>query len=108
MLWGPTYFEQWNFDFGLYDRIFTSTYMDVRTASELNSDFDVVYADGGIYHAWGHPGKSGWEPGGNAYEHIQYVKGKMDVWYVGLGALYAYDYTRMHVKQVMMDSISSS
>jgi hypothetical protein len=95
----PTYYEEWNDDFGLFNRAKTTIWMDEASLDELNNAFDYVYSEGGIYHAWGHI-ILGWEPGDSAYEHVQYVKGKEDVWYVGFGALYAYAYTRMHMQSM--------
>jgi len=89
-----THYEEWNYTYGVYDGASTSIYMDSSSLTELNNAFDSVYVSGGIYHAWGHVGMDGWEPGMKGYEHIQHVKGKKDVWYVGFGHLYAYAHTR--------------
>jgi hypothetical protein len=90
----PVNYPSWNSTFGIYDRSNTTVDMDFNSIYNLNGYFDSVYASGGIYHAWGHVGKLGWTSGGVGYEHLQYIAGKKDVWYVGYGALYAYAYTR--------------
>ena len=96
---GPTYYEEWTNEFGLYDRASTTIFMDDdgNSLQELKDAFDVVYNAGGIYHPWGHVGKLGWTPGMKGYELIQYVSGKKDIWYVAFGHLYAYQYASQNV-----------
>ncbi len=77
-----------------YGRAWTSAYLDTSTLDDLNSIFDQVYTDGGIYHIWGHIGKNNWTSGGIAYNHIQHIKGRKDIWYVGFGQMYMYRYTQ--------------
>ena len=93
---GTVPYPSWNPTFGIYNIATTSRYMDGDTLQDLNSVFDSVYASGGIYHVWGHIGQNDWTPGGIGYQHVQYIAGKLDAWYVGFGALYVYAYTRDH------------
>jgi hypothetical protein len=74
--------------------IVTSAYLDFNTNTYLNPLFDEIYADGGTYHLWGHIGQHTWLPGDIAYEHIQHIKGKTDVWYAGFGQMYMYRYAQ--------------
>jgi hypothetical protein len=58
----------------------------------LNGRFDYAYKNGGIYHLMVHPPNVDWSEGQYAQQHLDYIKEKKDVWYVGFGSLYAYRY----------------
>lgn len=65
----------------------------------LNSTFDTVYNNGGIYHLMIHPSYADWSSGSYADQHTTYISGKKDIWYVGMGYLYLYNYTREKAAQ---------
>jgi hypothetical protein len=93
--WGDTSFSAWDSVNGTYGRAFPSVEMDpggTDNLAALNSIFDSTYANGGIYHAFFHPADIDWSANGYFLQHLNYVAGKNDVWYVGFGHLYAYHY----------------
>jgi len=55
----------------------------------LNSTFDSVAADGGIYHAMIHPNV---DVNGKDYfeQHLDYISGRKNIWYAATGHLYLY------------------
>ena len=71
---------------------------DVEDEGELNAKFDSIYNAGGIYHLFCHPAKVDWSPGKYAQLHLDHIKGKKDVWYVGFGHLYVYHYVQEQQK----------
>lgn len=88
-------FVDWDYANGLYNRVGYSIRMDNTTNLEtLNNNFDLRYNYGEIYHLMLHPGSVDWKVGQYADQHLDYIKGKKDVWYVGFGHLYLYNFTR--------------
>ena len=86
----------WNSTNGLFNRIGYSIEMGspqlggtTHTAT-LNSKFDRVYDAGGIYHLISHPSNVNWTSGEYADSHTDYIKDRLDVWYVCFGQLYLY------------------
>ena len=58
----------------------------------INSKFDQAYNNGQIYHGMFHPlviDEARWQ---NITDHLDYISGRKDVWYVGFGHLYMYHY----------------
>jgi hypothetical protein len=87
-------FASWNSDEGLFERYGITIKADDKTLNELNSAFDEVYNAAGIYHFYFHPASFDWS-GPNVFkQHLDYIKNKTDVWYVGFGALYAYHFVK--------------
>ena len=101
--WGvPIPIEQWNSTYGIFNRTPAPFDLDGDNSESyplatMNEWFDSVYNGpaGGLYLEFCHIGKIDWSVGGAGYEHLQYMSGKTDVWYVGLGALYAYQFTTL-------------
>lgn len=90
-------FATWDATNNLYNTIGYSIRMGTdgsANTTTLNNKFDTVYSAGGIYHLMCHPYNVNWGNGQYAQQHLDYIKGKKDVWYVGFGALYLYHYTR--------------
>jgi hypothetical protein len=90
----PSPWATWNDTTHIYDNAKIGHHIDSVPLDQLKSIFDSVRATGGIYHVWAHIQNVGWQPGQSGYELIQYVKGKVDVWYVGFGLMYLYHYTQ--------------
>jgi hypothetical protein len=99
-----TTFATWDSTNELYNR-FGSYWVgdDVphNDTPTLNAKFDAVYAAGGIYHISIHTYDG--PPAGCRYgvnlteggyfaDHLDYIKNKTDVWYVGVGQLYLYHF----------------
>ncbi|MFQ6091189.1 MAG: hypothetical protein ACE5OR_00650, partial [bacterium] len=76
----------------LYEESYFSGLWELKSEEELNGYFDTAYDQGGIYHGAGHPVRLDWSDGGKLQNHIDHIKGRKDVWYVGWGALYMYHF----------------
>jgi len=100
----PTPWASWDSVNNHYSRTSSGLFMDIHSLSELNRAFDQVHLLGGIYQMWTHVGKNDWLPGGKGYEHIQYLKGHADVWYVSFGLMYVYHHTQKVVSVSLGDS----
>lgn len=57
--------------------------------SQLNSEFDKVVNTGGIYTLYFHPDSVTTT---ELSPHFDYIKQRNDIWYVGMGHLYLYDF----------------
>lgn len=113
-------FASWDATNGVYNRIAGTVLMGVEGTTDintLNNAFDNAYSNGKIYHLWFHtdntttPGCFGVDlsKGSYFYRHLDYIKDKKDVWYVGFGHLYAYRYAYRYARcyayyEVMEDS----
>jgi hypothetical protein len=86
-----TSFATWSSTYGVYNRIGVAVFADGMTASAMNTQFDNVYAAGGIHHIFCHPRNHDWVSGA-IVQHLSYISNRSDVWYVGFGQLYAYHY----------------
>jgi hypothetical protein len=92
--WGT--FSTWDSENGLYNEM-GALVGDELTLQQLNNAFDDCYDKSSIYHMFFHPcawwieGGGNWDNGVIA-QHLDYIKNKKDVWYVGFGALYAYHF----------------
>ena len=72
----------------------------------IDSNFDQAYNNGYIYHGQFHPsGGEGvlltegeWQ---NFTDHLDYISGRKDVWYVGFGHLYMYHYLQEFSSQLL-------
>lgn len=91
-----TSFDVWDAANGVYGR--STMRVEPSDAGEhnvatLNGYFDACYALGQIYHLMIHPFLiSDWDEPGYMAQHLNHLKDKDDVWYVGFGALYMYHY----------------
>ncbi len=56
----------------------------------INSKFDQVYKEGGIYSFLSHPQWLDYGPDSFYERHLSYIARRADVWYVPMGPLYAY------------------
>jgi hypothetical protein len=80
--------QNWTVD-GVYNSWNGRRYIEGSTAATLNADFDTAYTNGEIYALRGHPDRWSWT---EFRAHLDYIKLKKDVWYVGKGAMYLYRY----------------
>jgi hypothetical protein len=94
-------FVGWDYTNGLFERCGVSIWADEKTVNELNSEFDGRYDAGEIYHFYFHPGWHDWSGSNVITQHLDYIKGKKDVWYVGLGALYAYHFVAENIRDII-------
>lgn len=68
-----------------------SMWLDGSDLTTANNKFDSVVAAGGVYHAMLHPASYNWSTGWQL-QHFDYIKEKTNLWYVGLGYMYLYEY----------------
>ncbi|MEM3697185.1 MAG: hypothetical protein QXQ94_06770 [Candidatus Bathyarchaeia archaeon] len=85
----------WDSQNGLFQRYGVTIKADDKTISELNNAFNNVYNGRGIYHLFFHPASFNWDGSNVIIEHLNYIKNKAEVWYVGLGALYIYNFVKI-------------
>jgi hypothetical protein len=101
-LYDPSFdrFSEWNPDAGYYypigmSREVSPIWEGTTDLSDLNSYFDTVVEKQGIYHVMTHPYfllEDGFEAAQYAWDHLNYISRKPDIWYVSLGHLYLYHY----------------
>lgn len=104
--WGDTVFPSWDSQNGTYGQTFITIWIDKSANSDLatiNAAFDRAYQNGKIYHASFHPAGMDWSPNKYAAQHLDYVRGRKDVWYAGFGHIYAYHYLQERGK-VMVEA----
>ena len=87
-------FPSWDSTNGLYEAWNRYGYAEDETEAAMNSQWDTDYTAGNIYHLGRHPHKLNLTPGSNILNHLDYIKGKKDVWYVGMGHLFVYHYVK--------------
>jgi hypothetical protein len=70
-----------------------STAGDTRTLlTEANAAFDKAMAAGGIFSLEDHPYNGYWHQGSYLLQHLDYIKGRSDIWYVPFGQMYQYHF----------------
>ncbi len=66
----------------------------------INSKFDAVYEQGGVYNFLTHPSWLDYDEGNFYEQHLSHIARRDDVWYVPNGPLYAYqdvvEHTTVH------------
>jgi len=87
---GDVDYKAWDHSNGLFEETSTRAFADSFTLQELNDAFNGCYANGQIYYFWFHPVSFDWSGSNKITQHLDYIKNKTDVWYVGFGALYVY------------------
>ncbi len=88
----------WNNDlqffapFGMTGEMGNTSWSSTATSDtiELQNRFDNAYEIGGVYHFMMHPQSIDWNER-YGHQHLEYISGKEDVWYVALGHLYLYE-----------------
>jgi len=90
-------FTKWDDTYGLYKVTGYSYLLDNGNLTDANAKFDSVTTAGGIYLMHMHPANVDWTDGSWERQHIDYVKEKKNLWYVGYGHLYVYHYVQDRV-----------
>jgi hypothetical protein len=75
-------YENWN-GYGVQEGLSTS---------EMNTRFNTDYANGNIYFLRGHAYSLNWSGANALTDHLDYLEGKTDVWFVGANDLFNYHY----------------
>jgi len=93
--WNDNYYTNWNDDLykfnpvGASIELGNSNYWGSYDINELNSTFQSVIDENGIYHLTTHPNILQWDEN-FTWEHLEYISNRKDIWYVGFGHLYLY------------------
>jgi len=105
-------YATWDAVNNLYNRLEPVMRMEKDTFTTdiniLNTAFDNSYSEGKIYHLYTHPVNVDWSPGSYADQHLDYIKGRKDVWYAGLGHLYLYHYAQERGNIIVTDQAYSN
>lgn len=91
------YFSNWNSDLNKFDpvggsiEVGNSSYWGSTDINELNVTFDKAISSNGVYHLITHPNILEWDKD-FTWSHLEYISNRKDIWYVGFGHLYLYNY----------------
>ena len=89
-------FSSWDEDLNKFDPIGVSREMGplwvgTTDTNDLNSTFDEVLSNGGIYHVMCHPNILEWDEE-YPWVHMEHISNRKNIWYVGFGYLHAYHF----------------
>ena len=93
--WNDNYYSDWNNDLNKFNpvgasiELGNSSYWGSYDINDLNSTFQSVIDENGIYHLTTHPNILQWDEN-FTWEHLEYISNRKDIWYVGFGHLYLY------------------
>lgn len=91
-------FRSWDAINGVYEwhegYIWDTAYNPQSNLEVLNGRFDSAVSNGEIYMGIIHPAEADWSDGSFIRQHIDYIKQKKNLWYVGAGHLYTYHYVQ--------------
>ena len=93
--WNDNYYSDWDNDLykfnpvGASIELGNSSYWGSYDINELNSTFQSVIDENGIYHLTTHPNILQWDEN-FTWQHLEYISNRKDIWYVGFGHLYLY------------------
>ena len=93
--WDDNYYSDWNSDLNKFNpvgasiELGNSSYWGSYDIDELNSTFQNVIDESGIYHLTTHPNILQWDEN-FTWEHLEYISNRKDIWYAGFGHLYLY------------------
>ena len=93
-LLGTSYgsFPSWDLGNGVYNYWNGYGIEEDLTLEEMNAQWDTDYAAGNIYHLRWHPATFTGASRTKMIAHLDHIKEKKDVWYVGMGHLFVYHY----------------
>lgn len=109
-------FADWNYDARYFNTIGISReaspiWEGTTDLNDLNSYFDFVVSEQGIYHVMTHPYfllEEGFEAAQYAWDHLDYIGNKTNIWYVSLGHLYLYHYLQLNQPEIVSVSQNES
>ena len=89
-------FSSWDEDLNKFDPIGVSREMGplwvgTTDTNDLNSTFDEVVSNGGVYHVMCHPNILEWDEE-YPWVHMEHISNRKNIWYVGFGYLHAYHF----------------
>ena len=91
-------FPAWSDVNGLYGPWDRYAFAESVNLATMNAQFDSDHAAGKIYHLGLHPQNVSWGADDDFPLHLDHVKNRTDVWYVGMGHLMVYHYATEHIK----------
>lgn len=106
-------FSEWDPNAGRYSRGAVTYDDDVnlddaKLLADTNAAFDKAIQAGGIYHLMDHPSKGFWHPDSYLLQHLHYISGRSDIWYVPFGQLYLYHFLQEMQGNLSIKHLSSS
>jgi len=90
------YFSVWDSEHGGFLPDGIGAQFDGRTVAQMNAFFDFVYNNNAWYKCMCHPSQMSGRIS-DLTAHADYIKNKLDVWYVGSGAFSMYQAIRLFV-----------
>ena len=106
--WNDNHYSDWNNDLykfnpvGASIELGNSSYWGSYNINELNSTFQSVIDENGIYHLTTHPNILQWDED-FTWQHLEYISNRKDIWYVGFGHLYLYRFIASSDQVVYLD-----
>lgn len=105
------FLSPYNETLGMYNTVYPTAEADDHSVnsvypvypgnSVLNATFDQVMNSNGVYVLYFHPSSTNLT---NVTQHLTYLANRNNVWYVGYGQIYLYDYSRQYVSQKIDNS----
>lgn len=100
-------FSSWNEDLNKFDPIGVSREMGplwvgTTDTNDLNSTFDEVVSNGGVYHVMCHPNILEWDEE-YPWVHMEHISNRKNIWYVGFGYLHAYHFLQSAYPSMELD-----
>ena len=100
-------FSIWNNDLNKFDPVGVSREMGplwvgTTDTNDLNSTFDEVMHDGGVYHIMCHPNILEWDED-YPWAHMEHISNRKNIWYVGFGYLQVYHFLQSAYPSMELD-----
>ena len=100
-------FSSWDEDLNKFDPIGVSREMGplwvgTTDTNDLNSTFDEVVSNGGVYHVMCHPNILEWDEE-YPWVHMEHISNRKNIWYVGFGYLHAYRFLQSAYPSMELD-----
>jgi len=100
-------FSSWDEDLNKFDPIGVSREMGplwvgTTDTNDLNSTFDEVVSNGGVYHVMCHPNILEWDEE-YPWVHMEHISNRKNIWYVGFGYLHAYHFLQSAYPSMELD-----
>ncbi|MFH1777291.1 MAG: hypothetical protein ABH952_07025 [Candidatus Omnitrophota bacterium] len=89
---GAQTFAPWSQTPKIFGPTGCSLWIENSALAAANKKFDNMVSRGNIYHICMHPRDVDWSDDSWIYDHLNYIHGRTNLWYVGLGHLYLYHY----------------
>lgn len=105
--WNDNYYTDWDPDLykfnpvGASIELGNSSYWGSYDINELNSTFQSVIDENGIYHLTTHPNILQWNEN-FTWDHLEYISNRKDIWYVGFGHLYLYRFVSKEINESIL------